>query len=310
MEFLYWLESIRNPVLDFIMQAVTEFGSEMLFIVLGIFMLWCMDKKHGYFILMTGFFGVYANQFLKLICRVPRPWVLDPNFTIVHSAKADATGYSFPSGHTQTAVGSFFGLFLCRKELWLKITCIALCVLVPLSRMYLGVHTPLDVSVAAAMALVIALGLWFLFKRFGYTPKLMYPLMSGLSLLAVAFLLYTMLWDFPADIDTHNLSSARETACTLLGALIGLWITYLVDTYKLHFDTQAPLLGQIFKFVIGITLVLGIMEGTKPVFNLIFGEGDYLARVIRYTLTVVFAGVVWPMTFPWFAKITRKAPKA
>ena len=307
MEFLYWLAALRNPVLDTAMQLITEFGSEMLFIVLGIFMLWCMDKKQGYFILMTGFFGVYANQFLKLICRVPRPWVLDPEFAIVESARAEATGYSFPSGHTQTAVGSFLGLALCRKELWLRISCVSLCILVPLSRMYLGVHTPLDVGVAAAMAAVIALVLWWMFSRFGYTKKLMFPLMGALSLLAVGFLLYTMLWQFPADIDQHNLSSARETACTLFGALLGLWVTYIVDEYKLHFDTKASILGQILKFVLGMVLVLGIMEGSKPLFNLILGEDDYVARVIRYFLTVLFAGIVWPLTFPWFAKIGRKA---
>ena len=306
MEFLYWLASIRNPVLDAVMQVVTEFGSEMLFIILGIFMLWCMDKKQGYFILMTGFFGVYANQFLKLICRIPRPWVLDPEFTIVESARADATGYSFPSGHTQTAVGCFLGLSLCRKEVWVRIVCLSLCVLVPISRMYLGVHTPLDVGVATAMAVVLAVGLWYLFNKFGYTPKLMYPLMGSLSVLSVAFLLYTMCCKFPADIDTHNLASAKETACTLLGALLGLWVTYLVDTYKLHFDTKAPILGQILKLLCGVVLVLLVMEGSKPLFNLIFGEGNYIARVIRYFLTVVFAGVVWPLTFPWFAKIGKQ----
>lgn len=306
MEFLYWLASIRNPIFDGIMQVVTEFGSEMLFIVLGMFMLWCMDKKQGYFILMTGFFGVYANQFLKITCRIPRPWVIDPDFAIVESARAEATGYSFPSGHTQTAVGSYLGLSLCRKEIWVRILCLSLCVLVPISRMYLGVHTPLDVGVAALMAVVLAVGLWCLFRHFGYTPKLMYPLMGILSLISVGFLLYTMLWQFPADIDQDNLTSARETACTLLGALLGLWVTYLFDTYKRPFDTKAPLIGQILKLVIGLLLVLGIMEGSKPLFNLIFGEGDYLARVIRYFLTVIFAGVVWPLTFPYFAKIGQK----
>ena len=306
MEFLYWLESIRNPVLDAVMQTVTHFGSEILFIALGIFMLWCMDKKQGYFILAVGFFGVYINQFLKLICRIPRPWVQDPDFTIVESARADATGYSFPSGHTQTAVGSFFGLFLCRRELWIKITCLSLCLLVPLSRMYLGVHTPLDVGVSALIGVVLALGLWYLFSHLGYTKKLILPLMGSLTLMAVAFLLYAMLWQFPVDIDPHNLASARETACTLLGALIGLWVTYLVDEYKLHFDTQAPLAGQLLKFVIGMALVLLFMEGSKPLFNLIFGEGNYVARVIRYALTVILAGVVWPLTFPAFQKIGAK----
>lgn len=307
MEFLYFLESIRNPFLDTVMQLITELGSEMLFIVIGIFMLWCMDKKHGYFVLLTGFFGVYANQFLKLSCRVPRPWVLDPEFTIVESARADATGYSFPSGHTQTSVGCFLSIAMCRRERWVRIVCICLCLLVPLSRMYLGVHTPLDVGVAILMAIGIAVLLWYLFSRFGHTKKLMLPLLSALSVFATVFLLYALLWQFPADIDASNLTSARENACSLLGALIGLWATYLVDEYWLHFDTKAPLGGQVLKLVIGLALVLLILQGSKPLFHLIFGEGHLVARVLRYMLTVLFAGVVWPMTFKWFARIGKRA---
>ena len=307
MSFLYLLESIRNPFLDLIVQLITHLGSEMLFIVAGIFMLWCMDKKQGYFILLTGFFGVYLNQFLKIICRVPRPWMLDPEFSIVESARAEATGYSFPSGHTQTAVGLFGGLALCRREKWFRILCIVICVLVPFSRMYLGVHTPLDVGVATAMAVVLALGLWYLFAKVGYTRKLMFPLLACLSALAAAFLCYVLLWQFPADIDAGNLLSARETACTLFGALLGLWVTYIFDEFVRPFDTEAPIWGQLLKFSLGFLLVLGIMEGSKPLFNLIFGEGDLLARVIRYFLTVFFAGVIWPMTFPFFKKIGGKS---
>lgn len=303
MSFLYFLESIRNPFLDTAIGLITHLGSEMLFIVVGIFMLWCMDKKQGYYILLTGFFGVYLNQFLKISCRVPRPWVAHPDFSAVASAVPDATGYSFPSGHTQTAVGLFGGLAICRREIWLKIVCTAICVLVPFSRMYLGVHTPLDVGVAMGMAAVLALGMWFLFSRVGYTRRLMFPLLSVLSVLAMAFLLYVLLWQFPADIDMNNLISARENACTLLGALLGLWVTYIFDEYVRPFDTGAPFLGQMLKFVLGFIVVLGIMEGSKPLFNLIFGEGDLLARVIRYFLTVLFAGVVWPLTFKFFAKL-------
>lgn len=306
MSFLYLLAAIRTPFLDTIVQLITHLGSEMLFIVVGIFMLWCMDKKQGYFILLTGFFGVYLNQFLKLLCRVPRPWVLDPNFTIVESARADATGYSFPSGHTQTAVGLYASIALCRKERWIRVLCVCICLLVPFSRMYLGVHTPLDVGVAMLMATALSFGLWFLFGKFGYTRRLMFPLLSSLSLMAVAFLLYTLLWPFPADIDVANLSSAQQNACTLLGALLGLWVTYVFDEFVRPFDTRAPLLGQILKLSLGLAIVLGIMEGSKPLFNLIFGEGDLLARVIRYFLTVLFAGVIWPMTFPFFAKVGGK----
>ena len=118
MSFLYLLESIRNPVLDVLMQAVTELGGATLFIVFGMLMFWCVDKRQGYFLLTVGLAGTFLNQFLKISCRVPRPWVRDPAFTIVESARADAAGYSFPSGHSQIAVGTYGGLALCRREKW------------------------------------------------------------------------------------------------------------------------------------------------------------------------------------------------
>ena len=53
MEFLYWLESIRNPILNTLMLIFTEFGNEVLFIAVGLIMFWCVDKKQGYFVLLT-----------------------------------------------------------------------------------------------------------------------------------------------------------------------------------------------------------------------------------------------------------------
>lgn len=306
MDFLHWLSGLRNPVLNAVFQAITECGGEMMFLIIGIVMLWCVDKRQGYFILLVGFFGTYINQFLKISCRVPRPWVLDPSFSIVESAREAATGYSFPSGHTQISVGCFAGLAVCRREKWLRAIVIPLAVLVPFSRMYLGVHTPLDVGVSAAIALLLVFGLWFLFKRHGDAPRLMIPLLSALSAFGIFYLLYCLLHTFPADIDPVNLAEALKNAYTLLGCMIGMWTVYLLDRKFIRFNTQAPLLGQILKASLGFLIVLLILEGSKPLWNLALGEDNPLARVLRYALTVIFAGSVWPLTFPRFAKVGRK----
>ena len=110
MSFLYWLESIRCPFLDAVMQAFTCFGEELAFLLLALTIFWCVSKEEGYYLLFVGFFGTVLNQFLKLLCRIPRPWVRDPSFTIVESARSGAGGYSFPSGHTQNAVGTLGGI--------------------------------------------------------------------------------------------------------------------------------------------------------------------------------------------------------
>ena len=306
MDVLYWLESIRNPILDTLMLIFTEFGNELLFIVAGLLMFWCIDKKQGYFVLLTGFFGVYINQFLKITCRIPRPWVQDPNFTIVEAAREAASGYSFPSGHTQTAVGCYGALAVCRKEKWVRIVGIIMCLLIPFTRMYLGVHTPWDVGVSIIIALTLICILWPLFCEFGHQKKLMYPLMGVLSVFAVAFLLFVTLYNFPADIDVANYASAVKNAYKFLGCTLGMWVIYEVDTRFIKFDTKtAKWWAQIIKLAVGFGLLLVVMEGSKPLLNLIF-KGNYIAYAIRYFLTVLFAGAVWSLTFKWFAKLGVK----
>ena len=121
MEFLYLLENIRNVVLDKIMLGVTFLGEEIPFMVIGMLLLWCVDKFEGYYMLSVGFVGTQINQLLKVVFRIPRPWVKDPEFKPVSSAIKEATGYSFPSGHTQSATGNFGTISLWGKKNWLRI---------------------------------------------------------------------------------------------------------------------------------------------------------------------------------------------
>ena len=185
MELLYLLESIRNPVLDAFFSLITYFGDETLFIVFGLLFFWCVDKTEGYYLLSVGLTGNVLNQFMKLIFRVPRPWVKDPDFTIVESAREGATGYSFPSGHTQTSVGVFGAVARWHKEKAIRAVCIVLCVLVPLSRMYLGVHTPADVGVSVVVALALVFGLYPLMKKAADDPRLFRILFAAMTVLAL-----------------------------------------------------------------------------------------------------------------------------
>ena len=140
---MYALESIRTPVLDKIMLIISELGGEAPFLIIAIAVFWCIDKRKGYYLMTVGFFGMILNQFLLILCCGPRPWVKDPDFTIVEPARAGATGYSFPSGHTQNAVALYGGIARCTGSVVLRVVCIVLAVLIAFSRMYLGVHTPL-----------------------------------------------------------------------------------------------------------------------------------------------------------------------
>ena len=173
MGLLYALESIRTPVLDKIMSVITLLGGELFFMVIAVAVFWCVSKREGYYLMIVGFFGTVINQFLKILCCVPRPWVKDPGFTIVESARAEATGYSFPSGHTQNAVATYGGMARYTNKTWLRVLLIVLAVLVAFSRMYLGVHTPLDVGVSFVVAAALVMLVYPLMEEADRRPAVL-----------------------------------------------------------------------------------------------------------------------------------------
>ena len=120
MIFLWQLENIRTPFFNEIMQFVTYFGQELLIIAVICALYWCADKRFAYYLGFTYFTAGFCVQALKITFRIPRPWILDPEFKAVKSAIPAATGYSFPSGHTQGATCLFFPLALRAKKAWAK----------------------------------------------------------------------------------------------------------------------------------------------------------------------------------------------
>ena len=101
MTFLWLLEGIRTPFLDKLMQLITYLGQEIIIIAVICTLYWCVDKRFAYLLGFTYFTAGLCVQIMKITFRIPRPWILDPEFKAVESALPGATGYSFPSGHTQ-----------------------------------------------------------------------------------------------------------------------------------------------------------------------------------------------------------------
>lgn len=299
MKFLYLLESIRFPLLDEVMLLITQFGEETAFLVAALVIFWCVDKNRGYYILGVGFGGTILTQFLKLLCKVPRPWILDPSFEPVGGSKEAAGGYSFPSGHSQSAVGTFGGLALTGKNKVLRCVFIAIAVLVPFSRMYLGVHTPADVLVGSACALVLMFGL-----RFLNDGKYVKPMLFAMSGISVLYWLFVQFLLNPETLDAHNYASGLKNAYTLMGAIFGMLVVYFVDEKWVHFEVKAIWWAQILKVAGGLGMVLLVKSGLKAPLNALLGE--YPGRAVRYFLLVLAAGILWPLTFRWFAQIGKK----
>lgn len=296
MDILYALEKIRTPFWNGVMSAVTQLGGEVIFIVAAVVVFWCVSKWEGYYLMTIAFCGTVLNQFLKLICRVPRPWVRDPNFTIVESARAEATGYSFPSGHTQNAIGLFGGMARWGGRRWVRLGLTALALVIVFSRMYLGVHTPADVGVSLVLAAALVLGLYPLMRRAQEKPRYMGYVLAAMLVVSGAFVVFVEAYGFSADTDAENLASGIGNAWKMLGAVAGMTLAWLLDRRYIHFETQAVWWVQVIKVAVGMALLLAIKSGLKaPLLALLGHEG--LAGGVRYFLLVLVAGAVWPLVF-------------
>lgn len=343
MDFLRFLENIRTPVLTQLMSAVTYFGSELFFLAFAVIIFWCVSKRGGYYILLVGFLGTACSQFMKIWFRIPRPWVLDPGFHVVESARAGAGGYSFPSGHTQSIVGAMACvLLLCAawrkgqssadgsddsaedmrgpnadvnemngscawlygKRRWIRAIAVALMLLVPFSRMYLGCHTPLDVGAAFALALLLAVCFRGVARDDARGERTLRLLLALSLLVSALYLTFVTFYQFPADVDPSNLAEATKNAYLLLGCFLGIILVKVMDDRYIHFRVEAAWWAQILKVALGTAVLLAIRVGLKaPLAALLPGQ---VSTAVRYFLMVVFAGVLWPLTFDWFARLGKK----
>ena len=298
MEILYLLEAIRTPFLDQIMSLVTHLGSELFLIVGSLVVLWCIDKKWGYYLLFVSSISTTINQFLKNYFSVLRPWLKDPTFTVVESAKEAATGYSFPSGHTQTAVGFFGGLIRVSKNRLVQGLALIMILLVAFSRMYLGVHTFSDVALSIILGVVLVLVVYPLFFKFNKE----YPAMF----VGVVFALFHVIY---MELKLSGLMALDEVALdgiknayTCLGLALAIPIVYYLDQKYIKYPIKAVWWAQIIKCGIGLVIMLGIRVILKEPLYLLT-NGHHIADMVRYFLLAFAGGALWPMTFKYFSKL-------
>ncbi len=302
MEFLRALAQIRTPFFDSVMGYATYLGDETVFMAVGLIVIWCVDKKWGFRLFYMGLLGTALNQLLKAVFLLPRPWVQDPSFSIVEAAREGATGYSFPSGHTQSAVMLFGGVAMWLKKRWATAAAVGIILLTAFSRMYLGVHTPLDVGVSLLAGLLMLLLMHFAFRYADSGKRAVYVLGGAGMLFSVAVILYLLLAPATAanvaEFDAHG----RESVWSLVGAMLGLLVIWRVDDRYLHFPVKAVWWAQILKCLGGLALLMAVRIVLKAPLNALF-MGDAAANGLRYFLMTIIGGAVWPMTFRFFSRL-------
>lgn len=135
-----------HPITTSFFKIITCFGDWMIIIPACITcVIFLKEKRYKYLVASNLVIIFILNQVLKMVFNRQRP---------VGNRLIEASGYSFPSGHSMISM-AFYGLLIYLaykniKNTKLKYTiCIGLTLLIALigiSRIYLGVHYPSDVA--------------------------------------------------------------------------------------------------------------------------------------------------------------------
>lgn len=299
MEFLSFLAQYRTPAGDLFFQSVTLLAQETFVVALICWLFWCSDRRLAYCLGFGYFSSGLLVQGLKITFRVPRPWILDPGFQPVASAVPGATGYSFPSGHTQsiTALLGTLGLYFRKRTQ--KLLCFIFIFLVGFSRMYLGCHTPQDVLVSFSLSLICVLLCYrFLYKENRFQGKeAMVSVFMGL--ICAGLLIYTL---FLYSNGTIALSYAQDCvkAC---GAGAAFALGYYLTERRIPFSVPGTVKEKILRFAAGIGVTLFLQAGLKPILGT-----SLPASFFRYFLVVFWIITIYP--FLLHKKSLRTKPQA
>ena len=159
-------QTLSNPVFDFIMPLFDNVKNWLPFILLFWILLSYLDKKNRKKILVlipiVIILGDFIGKNIKSLELRDRPW-FSLGDSINHLGGKGGQHYSFPSNHALniTSIAYIFSSIYndYHKYIW------TYAFIVVFSRVYIGVHYPLDVLTGASIGILIGKGCYKIYER-------------------------------------------------------------------------------------------------------------------------------------------------
>lgn len=282
-QILLFFRDIARPWLDQVANIVTMAGEEQFAIIFLSWIYWNISKKHGVLLCYAYLFSVFINNIVKIIVHTPRP------FNVLKGVEGKrletATGFSFPSGHTQSATSFFASLYFSFRKKRILALAILIPVAVGISRLYLGVHWPVDVIGGWIIGVSVSLLVYYFLNKF-YEKRNTFRFVL---LLSINFVLLTLLGLI--FINSFFLGGNLYLSDTykICGIFSGTMIGFLLEENLVAFSESGKIVFKIIRYIAGIVSTFLIIAGLKK----LFPEQNFF-HFVRYFLTGFWISFLYP----------------
>jgi len=274
---ILWVQQAR-PVLDLPARAITFCGEELFFLLFLPLIYWCLDRRNGAWLTVTFLVSAYINALAKTLAGQPRP--ADYSDSVWAFSDVGGSG-GFPSGHTQHSVVVWGFLAARWRKAWVWGVAIAAMLLIPLSRIYLGVHFPHDLAggyLIGGLLLLASLYVGpYLIRWIAARDLIVQLCIIAAGALALALV-------FPTE-------DGITGGASLLGAGLGL----VLERRWVRFEVSGVLWKRVLRFVLGAVGLFAAWAGLRILFAGLEPAGVY--RFVRYTALTGWAALGAPWAF-------------
>ena len=304
MELMEWLQAhLGGSGLGlWLLSNLSAFGEQLLLVVIMGFLYWGLNKEFGKFVGVNVLIANVWNPLIKNAVMRLRPYFVpgyDVKLLRLIDSEADAMdvaaqGYSFPSGHSSSAVAVYGSLAAHEKKkklLWVLAAVLPL--LVGFSRVYVGAHFPTDVLCGWLLGvLIVALIPWL--RRKIANRGLFY-----------AVLLLSSLPGFFYCKSNDYFSS--------FGMLLGFILAEPFEEKYVRFENTSNLFRCLLRTLGGGAIYFGLNTALKMPFpKELLEAGDFTAHLIRsgrYAAVIFTVIGVYPMVFKLTDRLWKKDGK-
>ena len=280
LDVLLFIQSMRTDLLNMLFQGVTMLGEEIIIVLLVAVLYFCIDKLFAQKLLYTLLTSIGINGIVKNLVKFPRPFSTG-KITCVR--EGTATGYSFPSGHTQSFATTSTTIAKKVKKVWVAIIVGILIALVAFSRLYLGAHYPSDVVVGAVVGITIAIVGSILFDKIK-NKKWLYLATILIELPFVIFFLIT------PDVEYEDFFKA-------FGMIVGFLLAVMFEEKHAPLEYNIGTGKKVLRVLIGVALALIVKERLKLIFVSNLLGVTLLLEALRYGMLIFATLGIGPWIF-------------